>query len=164
MVALSSMGNLLFGQGSKSFSSFSCSIKTLLHHHWGLRAARHLHSSWSNFFHPALLYLPFTVVWTAVVHTSHTVTLFLFVIGWIKDLCMRWASPWFISSWKCILSLDPCVTGFALLVGDMCGVLIGPKHKKISEQGEHFHHCTNICLHQTEFVWLRWKTQQTRSW
>lgn len=68
------MGNLLFGRSSKSFSSFSHSFQTLLYHHWGPKAADGPHSSWSDFTHPAFFSLPFAffLVWTALVHTSHT--------------------------------------------------------------------------------------------
>ncbi|XP_056869276.1 polycystic kidney disease 1 like 1-like [Takifugu flavidus] len=66
MVALSCMGNLLFGQGSNNFSTVVGSLQSLLCHHRGLRAVNDLHSSWGAFLFPGF-YLSSTLVWMAAV-------------------------------------------------------------------------------------------------
>lgn len=66
MVALSSMGNLLFGQSSNSFSTVFGSLQSLLCHHRGLRAGKDLQSSWGGFLFPGF-YLSSTLVWMAAV-------------------------------------------------------------------------------------------------
>lgn len=66
MVALSSMGNLLFGQASNSFSTVFGSLQTLLCRHRGLGAVKDLHSSWGAFLFPGF-YLSSTLVWMAAV-------------------------------------------------------------------------------------------------
>lgn len=65
MVALSSMGNLLFSQGSNNFSTLFGSLKSLLWHRGGL-GAEGLHSSWGVFLFPGL-FLSSTLVWMSAV-------------------------------------------------------------------------------------------------
>lgn len=91
MVALSSMGTLLFGQRSWSFSSFPQSFQTLLYHHWGPKAAGGPHSPWSDFTHSAFFSLPFTLllVWTALVHMSHTAFFSLFFSMLFSTVCLK---------------------------------------------------------------------------
>lgn len=75
MVALSSMGNLLFGQSSLSFISFFKSFQTLFYKQRSPEAAGGLHSCWSDFTRSAFLFLhlTFSLVWMALVHMSQTV-------------------------------------------------------------------------------------------
>lgn len=148
MVALSSMGNLLFVQSSKSFSSLSRSLQTLLCHYWGPRAVRGLHFSWSDFLYPGVLYLSSTVLWTAVVHTVYATSF----------TCMHLLFYFLVEEtiWQ---SLDQCVLQpFVFLAGDRCGVLIGEKRQEISERGERLHCSTISRLHQAECIWLAWET------
>ncbi|XP_071384147.1 LOW QUALITY PROTEIN: polycystin-1-like protein 1 [Centroberyx affinis] len=74
LVALSCVGNLLFIQRSRAFSSLPRSLQTLLSHCWGLRAVRGLFlsgcgapSSFSDIVYHGALCLTSSVVWTAVV-------------------------------------------------------------------------------------------------
>nr|XP_046228097.1 polycystic kidney disease 1 like 1 [Scatophagus argus] len=65
VVALSCVGNLLFGQNSWGFSSLSRSLQTLLCHYWGPKSARGLHFSWGDLLYRGVL--SSTIVWTSVV-------------------------------------------------------------------------------------------------
>lgn len=70
MVALSSMGNLLFSQRSNNFSTLFGSLQPLLWHR-GVLGAEGLHSSWGVFLFPGL-FLSSTLVWMSAVQNQPT--------------------------------------------------------------------------------------------
>lgn len=87
MVALSSMGNLLFSQTSNNFGTLFGSLQSLLCHR-RIVGPEGLHSSWGVFLFPGL-YLSSTLVWMTVVQ-NYLATMFLSSKAVSELLCDRY--------------------------------------------------------------------------
>lgn len=136
MVALSSMGNLLFSQRSNNFGTLFGSLRSLLCHR-RVGGAEGLHSSWGVFLFPGL-HMSSTLVWMSAVQNYPT-------IMFVSSKADRWIDVW--QTCDC-------------LVGDGCGFLAGHKCEKTSTQSGCIYSSTISRLHHGNAQKIaRWKSR-----